>query len=231
MPERPIPRTIKFVAKYLEDLSNTKPVAEWAVDHIERIEHILYSYENLISTVNSVSNCSPLLEAMPNIKRLKATLKGKGLPRFAEMSQGNFALGLREAKCPMLYGQKNKYSDPTTLTHEDISYAIATPSMDTSPEALAVGMIGHLGERTFFQWARKNGYIPKGGWKKDYLLQALNESLMLKLTRGEKPYLSHFFLEPNTKGGLGWLNKDKLNTFKTRVREIQQNGDYFTNTQ
>lgn len=158
------------------------------VEEIERAEHILCSYKGLISTINSISNYSPLLEAMPNIKRLKATLQGNDLPDFAAMYQGQ---EIDDGVC-----------------------TITTPSTETIPGALTVEAIGRFVERTFFQWAKKNGLVPKGGWKKEDLLQALDESLMLKLIRGEESVLSHFFLKPNN---------GRLKTFAAKVEYFQQN--------
>ena len=127
-------------------------------------------------------------------------------------------LGLSEAIDPMIAGQKIKKGE-IEPTNENKQYAIGTPSMDTTPKALAFGTIGHILERSYFNWARENGFEPENGWQKDMFLHAAVEMVMLHLAAddkyiiGENPLIDCFMLK-NEKGGLGWLNEKKVNQFK-----------------
>ena len=213
-------RVIDVSGRFLSGLDKSQAVTRWAIENRGTLEHHLEGYNELIARLNRIPVDSPLLESMSKTKRLKETLNGEPLPTLDEMSQGNFGQALMEARGPMLHGQKIKRGEITEPTSDDKAYAIGTPSMETADEVLAVGTAGHLAERTFFQWARKKGLIPDGGWKKDDWLQALDEGLMLLLAEGATPHLTSFFVKSNKEGGLGWLNGQKVKSFKEKVSPI-----------
>lgn len=213
-------RTLEISAKFLGKLDNSQKIFAWAKDRYWAFEVILNGYEQITDVLNSIPEHSRVLEVMPKTRLLKETLNGIKIPYFRDISFGNFAKGLMEARAPMLMGQKIKKGEIIRPTQKEKNFAIGTPSMDTTPSALAVGTIGHLSERTFFQWARKQGFSPNGGWKKDDLLQSLDEGLMLMLARGERPILNDFFTKSNFEGGLGWLNEEKVQKFKMKLDSL-----------
>ena len=212
-------RTVLVTARFLKKLDNSQRVFDWAKDRYWAVEIILNGYEQLTDVLNSIPDRSRILGVMPKTGVLKETLNGIKIPYFRDISSGNFAYGLMEARGPMLMGQKIKNSEivPTQIEKD---FAIGTPSMETTPSALVVGTVGHLSERTFFQWARKNAFAPEGGWKKDGLLQAFDEGLMLMLARGERPILTDFFTKSTFEGGLGWLNDEKVEKFKMKLDNL-----------
>lgn len=120
----------------------------------------------------------------------------------------------------MLHGQRFKKGVVLEPTGEDTRYAIGTPSMETSDEALAVGTAGHLAERTFFQWAREQGLSPEEGRKKDDWLQALDEALILLEAEGKKPHLRDLLIKQNSEGGLGWLDEQKVKGLKEKMQPL-----------
>lgn len=213
-------RVIEVTGKYLSKLAQLPTVTNWAAENTHVLEKDLAGFDELVTRLNTIPTGSPLLDIMPKTKKLKDTLGDNPLPTLEVMSQGNFGHALMEARGPMLHGQKIKVGEISEPTPTDKAYAIGTPSMVTSTRALAVGTEGHLAERTFFQWARKSNLEPEGGWKKDDWLQALDEGLMLLLAEGITPHLTKFFIRPNTEGGLGWLNKQKVKDFKQKVLNI-----------
>ncbi len=215
-------RVIDVAGRYLKDLERAKAVTQWARENKKTLERHLEGYDELIARLNQVSDNSPLLEVMPKTKKLKGAMKGTPIPTLNEMVDGNFAFGLMEARKPMLHGQKIKSGEINDPSDDDKSYAIGTPSMDTTDEALAIGTAGHLAERTFFQWVRKQNLVPEDGWIKDDWLQALDEGLMLLKTEGKEPHLTQYFVKQNNEGGLGWLNEEKVKEFITKATPLLQ---------
>ena len=213
-------RAIEVTGRYLGKLEKAPEVVQWTLDNKERLEEHLAGYDELITRFNQVPSSSPLLEVLPKAKKLKGILGNTPLPTLNEMAEGNFAAGLIEARKPMLLGQRIKSGKVDKPTAEDRQYAIGTPSMETSDEALAVGTAGHLAERTFFQWARKQNLTPSEGWKKDDWLQVLDEVLILTEAEGKKPHLRDFFVRQNNEGGLGWLNEQKVAHLKNKIRPV-----------
>ena len=210
-------RVIDISGRFLSGLDKSRAVTKWAIENKDTLERHLEGYDELVARLNGIPNDSSLLEHMPKTRKLKGVLGATLLPTLNEMSQGNFGHALMEARNPMLHGQRIKRGEMTEPTPSDKAYAIGTPSMETNSEALAVGTAGDLAERTFFQWARKRDLTPDGGWKKDDWLQALGEGLMLLLTEGKTPHLTHFFIKSNKDGGLGWLNEQKVEDFRRKV--------------
>jgi hypothetical protein len=221
-------RIIDISGKFLSGLEKAQAVTSWAVENKGIFERHLEGFNELITFLNNIPRGSSLLNIMPKTRVLKDVLNGEPLPTLGAMAPGNFANALREARDPMLHGQSIKKREIVDPTPQEKAFAIGTSSMETTPEALAVGTAGHLAERTFFQWARGKGRLPKNGWKKDDWLQALDEGLMLMLFEGKIPHLTPFFIQSNDKGGLGWLNEQKLedfhskfvSLFKTKTRRV-----------
>ncbi len=215
-------RVINVAGRYLKDLEKAKAVTQWARENKKTLERHLKGYDELAARLNQVSDNSPLLKVMPKTKKLKGAMKGTLIPTLNEMVDGNFAFGLMEARKPMLHGQKIKTGEINDPSDNDKFYAIGTLSMNTADEALAIGAAGHLAERTFFQWARKQNLIPENGWIKDDWLQALGEGLMLLKAEGKEPHLTQHFVKQNNEGGLGWLNEEKVREFIVKASPLLQ---------
>ena len=215
------PRVIEVTGKFLGGLEKASEVSAWAKDNLNRVEEFRQGYDELIGLMNDVPGDSPLLAVMPETGKLKRLLDKQKLPLTEEMADGNFALALLEARGPMIYGQKIKQGEITQPSDEDRQYAIGTPSMATSIEALVVGTMGHLIERTFFQWARKHGFNPEGGWKKDDFLHALMEVTLFRLAQEKSLLLIDYFLHSNAEGGLGWLTLDKIDKFNNQLVQLE----------
>lgn len=213
-------RAIDISTVYLRGLDKSSAMRKWAFENKTTLEKHLDGYDEIVARMNDISADSQLLECMPKTRRLKKALSGQNIPLLEGMSQGNFGLGLIEARKPMLHGQRIKKNEISEVTADDKIFAIGTPSMNTSIEALVIGTAGHLAERTFFQWARKNKLQPEEGWIKDDYLQALDEGLMLLIVEGKKPHLASFFINSNSDGGLGWLNQQKLDAFRQKITSI-----------
>lgn len=219
--------TVDVSARYLKGLDSSGAMAEFVLRKVDYVNDVFGGYNQLVSTFNSIPLDSPLLEIMPKTARLKALLKGTDLPGVPQVFEGNFAQGLFEARPRMLMGQEIKKGRKVNPTQEEKNYAIRTPSMDAPPGVLTVGTIGHLCERATFVWARKNGFNPEGGWKRDDWLQAMDEALMLMWAKREYPLLYNFFVKPNVEQGLGWLNELIVGEFKKRAELFLRNVSKF----
>ena len=212
-------QVIDFTAKKLEKLDNAVRVADWAREHVDEVNVFEQGYNALIFAFNAYDNTVEL-EMMHRTNVLKQLLQGIPLPETTEMSTLDYVKGLRDARDPMIFGQKIKNGICVDSNGNDLHYAIGTPSMDTTDEALVVGTMGHLIERTFFQWAKRHGIEPKGGWEKDMFLQALGEILLLELTQEKVPVLYRFFVKPNNEGGLGWISPEQIKEFNRRLSQL-----------
>lgn len=221
MPERIDERIIDVTARFLGGLERSEEVVGWAMEHQADLETFLVGYDELIHGFNQIAPIATVLDIMTETKKLKEIL-GTPIPTVEEMSVGNYAHALMEARGPMLTGKSIKKGDISHPTDAQREYAIGTTSMDTTHEALAVGTMGHLIERTFFQWAKKNELIPpEGKWKKDMFLQVLDEVVMLWLSfEGPGSTLADYFINPNDKGGLGWISAKKLRSFRAELKNL-----------
>ena len=212
-------RIIDFTQRKLKKLDNAGKVAVWARDHVSEVNSFEQGFNDLISAFNAYNDVFDL-DIMHRTNCLKRLLNGVPIPFTTKMSYWDFKRGIRDAYGPMIYGQNIHNGNHSDLNSEDELYAIGTPSMDTTDEALVVGTMGHLIERTFFQWAKRHGIEPKGGWEKDMFLQALGEILLLELTQEKVPVLYRFFVKPNNEGGLGWISPEQIKEFNRRLSQL-----------
>ena len=213
----------------LSDLDNSENVLEWVMGNPERTQEFLDFYDALVKKMNMIPGEHGVLEIMPATKKIKDLLGNNTIPLTGDYKGFGGAriihAGLTEARDPMLVGQQITTGDIASPTSKDYDYAIGTPSMDTSPDVLAFGTMGHVLERTFFNWAREKGLEPEGGWEKDMYLHAIDEIVMLHLASdsdfkpGEYPIIDYFIL-PNDENGLGWLNKDKVKQFEVDLWRV-----------
>lgn len=100
-------------------------------------------------------------------------------------------------------------------TEENSLAAIGTPLYPAPLMPRIIGTAAHLMERTFFQWASKQGiYPPSGEWVKDDWLHAMKEVLLLDIyghyIKDKDSKLIPVFLE------LGWLSREKMEDFNRR---------------
>jgi hypothetical protein len=212
----------------LKLMKRASEAAEWARNNQETVMNIIHGYDELITWFNETEDNNPALEIMPVAKKLKETLGGKKLPTSEQLHDFSgtrrFVEGLHTSVGPMVAGQTNKEkaNRGTNLTPTEIKYAIGTTSMNIPTEALVVGTIGHLYERTLMAWMTSEGINPSGGHEKDDVLQALDQTLMLMHEEGTTSELFDYFIKPNSEGGLGWLNQKDLDKFHTDLESLSR---------
>jgi hypothetical protein len=216
IPERVVNTTLRFFSKH----HKSDRVSRWLEEegNLDTLDEILIGYDRLISAFNKISPRASIVDIMPKTRALHNILDGRAIPTIKEMSEGNFVSALFDARDPIMLGEKIKNGSLPNPSQEEIQYAIGTPSMDTATEAIVVGTVGHLVERTFFKWTESINLVPKGVLKKDDFLQALDEVVMLhNISEGEDLPLTEYFLTPNSEGGLGWISEDKIRHFNQEV--------------
>lgn len=212
-------KLITFTARKLDFLCNAKRVKEWALVHLVEVEQFEEGYNELITTFNKYSGYT-YFDFMPRTHILKYILNGRPLPFTSEMNGFMIIGGLKDARQPIFLGQRIRKGDCKNPDGDFKQFAIETPSMDTTEDALVVGTMGHLIERAFFRWALKQGIEPKGKWEKDMLLKALGEILLLENAKENSLLLFPYFTKPNSEGGLGWLSRDAIAAFHTKLANL-----------
>ncbi len=164
---------IDSTTRRLSSLDREHDVGQFAREHPQRVEAGVQAFGVLIDTFNNISVDDPVMEIMPKAAGLKKLLGGLKLPTIEEMRSSRewtvrFKHGLEEASEAMLKGQKDKGRKDPLFSNEE---KIGSASMDTRSEALLVGVIGHLIERTIFQGVDIEGHE----WKKDEILHPLDD--------------------------------------------------------
>lgn len=225
-------KVVEITTQFLSGLENAPEVGEWAREHPEEVAKIVGGYNQLIIGFNRLGSRTKLMKAMSLTSRLKEVLTRPAsdteeedalevvrIPDIQTMSDGNFGKALIEARPRMLAGQAIAQGENPDPTAADTAYAIGTTSMDTTAEALAVGTIGHIVERVFFNWARENGFEPEGGWQKDMFLQAMDEVVLLYMGSGEAEglTLTEYFTKTTEGGGLGWIRPERVEEFEAAM--------------
>lgn len=211
----------RSVERRLDFLERSKEMLTWVEENPEKTLKFINGYDSLIKKLNEIPYDMSILSAMPAVKRIKDTLNDEKVPTSTNFDGFSglrlIASGLKSAEEPMQKGQEIK--DSTNITVDEKSFAILTPSMNTGDDALVFGTLGHLWERTFFEWAEKRDSIPVGGWEKDNFLHALGEIVMMQIEivspdkiKAKYPYFS-YFTNSTKDGGLGWINQRKIEQF------------------
>jgi hypothetical protein len=91
-------------------------------------------------------------------------------------------------------------------------HAILFGTRVKSPQAYLTGLAGHLAERGVV-----NGF-PGRNWRKDHLLHAVDEGVLLAQIRGlETDLLHQYFTLPIEEGGLGWISPEIEDEFNKTV--------------
>lgn len=225
--ERLLP--IESVAKRLGFLEQSGRVVTWIGEHRSEIEPLIFKgFNELIDRFNRLrrsdaSKLAPIL-GTGKVWELKGVLGGSPLPRLEEIGAKEVLLGVNESRSLMAYGQevgKGVVAD----TSGDKKRAILAPNLQTSEKALAVGIAGHLIERSIFWYFEKKG-LTHHQWEKDDILCALEEMAMLmeaeyRIGKGPEPRLLKIFATPpsaDENGGLGWRKPEEVDEF---VRKYQ----------
>jgi hypothetical protein len=209
-------RTVDITASFLGRVDSSEEVREWIVENRYDFQQYMTEYDLLIKEFNRIPENAPILQQLPKARKLKELMNKEPLPTLDQMADGNFANALFASRKLILAGQ-NYAKGEVMPTQGQKDLAIGTPSYRTSPEARAVGTAAHLAERTFFEWADKNGIREKSKWKKDEWLHGLKDILLLLETKGTPLRLTELFLKPNNKDGLGWLTQDILDDARRRL--------------
>lgn len=209
---------VNSFSKRLGDLSNTPKAVEAYRNSPEELKTLFVDgFNQLINTFNGIKHDDPLLEIMPGTKNLKTALNGIEIPDIGELSPLSVVRGFKDAKNAMLEGQEAKNTGQKTERN-----AILIASSDAaSPTALFVGSAGHFMERACFDYFRKNGVNGiDGDWKKDEVLFALEECVVMLQTKfelgeiNEEPILAKIIAKPMSEGGTGWRKQEHLDKFK-----------------
>jgi hypothetical protein len=220
--------------KRLGELANTELVMEMVKGNEPEFARLLENgWNELITRFNRLTPNSPELEIMPGARALVQALEGKPLPEVARISARELIVGIREAREPMIAGQRIRRYE-LEASRENVAFAIGTPSMDTTPRALLVGTAGHLLERSLFAYLEARGVSGVGGrrrWHKDEILHALEDCLLLMNAEAtmegglaSRPILLDEIAQTNKEGGLGWRTPEQLQEFITQYRVLVMRG-------
>jgi hypothetical protein len=193
-----------------------KELSKQSQDYDVQLTHqLIKEFDAAIARFNELSRTqdSKLVSIMPRALALHHKLQGLCLPMIAEMSTGvsyckQFRMGMNHARRMM----KNAQDDNPNVGREDKILSIMA---DTKPESLLLVIVGHLMEQTLFQVFFDIG--DKQGWKKDDILMALDDVLMLMVSEGQHAQVAEIFgiiATPTTAGGIGWIKSERLQMFR-----------------
>src|SRR5579872_4142999 len=168
--------SIAPIARRLDALDKTPQMVE-AVKANPELEDVFYTgYGELIARFNTINSHEPALAIMPGVRNLKQRLKGIALPDLNIINARELVGGISEAREKMVMGQEIKQGI-IEATDDNRNEAIGSPSLDTSPAALAIGTASHILERAMFNYFRSKGIQL---WAKDEILFALEDLILLK---------------------------------------------------
>lgn len=175
------------------------------------LEGALREYDTLISNFNSYKLSDLEGEVTNKACQLKVTLNGTPLPRLGDMMKENYYVALIKSTKLMKMAMDIKKGE-LEKTADNSLVAIGTPLYPAPLMPKIIGTAAHLMERTFFQWADKQGIYPLSGeWVKDDWLHPMKEVLLLDIynhyTKEKNSKLIPVFLE------LGWLTRAKMEEF------------------
>lgn len=218
---------IDSVTRRLADLDATERVAGYARENeTELTETIVSGFNQAINRFNEFNAGSFELMFMPKSEALLDALRAEPIPRLENLPPRDIMSGIKEAQDPMLAGQKIKTGELEN-TPANNAYAIRTPSMDTSDEALAVGTAGHILERSLFSYFKKLGIDGiNGKWSKDDILFVIKECSLLVEAEyqdgltAEGSILFPVLTTSNDEGGLDWGSTEYVNNFMLGYHDI-----------
>lgn len=235
-PEKSI--KIRTLERHYRELAKAPAIARAALAESahyggETVESVVYKgYDDLIERFNGYCDQGQVYdELLPACIRLRSLLEGGTLPRIDDLSAKDLAVGVRESNQRMLEGQDNKrrQANGELVTQAQIDHAIGAPSVDTAPEALAVGVAGHIIERTIYAHLQKQG-LETNTWAKDTVLWALEEIAMFRHIVAEiygtidDPRLTNYFIQPagqDKLSGMGWRKQADLDAMKDTYQALE----------
>lgn len=214
---------IKTFEHQLEELDKASEIARYVLGSMENdsapnVEEVIYSgYDNLITRFTDYG--SPIHDALvPNVLTLKKLLGEHRLQNIEQLSAKDLLIGIKVSRNLMLAGQdiKNRKAKGKKVAHDEVVRAIGAPSVETHPEALAVGTAGHIIERTMMEHLRRSG-VDTTGWVKDQILWALEDLAVLSHVEslcgaGDESVLYKYFASAPSleNGGMGWRKPDNI---------------------
>ncbi|GEM_PF-2849573 len=232
---------VQTLAHQLRELDKAPDMARAVLASAESgpeddIEKMIYRcYGKLINLFNDFDTESIYDELVPKVVELKGLLGDTDLPALDELSARDLLSGVRASSNLMVEGQTNKRRRKAgqLITKAEIDHAIGAPSLDTTPEALAVGTSSHIIERTMMAYLAGHG-VDTSTWSKDQILWALEELAVLahaeNYTYGDDDMelFDYFISPPSTEagGGLGWRKATQVDEVCTRYQEIETTNKY-----
>lgn len=226
---------ISRAAHYLKDLEQVPAIAQAMLeptesDPTESMEALIYAgYDDLIDMFNRTSANDRMSELMPKFVELKDLLGEATLPQITELRATDYFRGMRVARGLMLEGQEHKRrrKNSELVTKAEKDHAIGAPSVDTSPDALAVGTAGHIIERTIMAHLKSMG-IDTTDWVKDQALWALEDLALVRHADAEtygnddNALFYYITMPPSSKtGGMGWRKQDQVDGAIEKYQEIE----------
>jgi hypothetical protein len=238
LPERR-PR-VEAVASRLDGLDRVPKIAQAIIesaanDPESSTEALIYNgYDQLVNLYNEVTTSDSyvhLEELIPHTTELKEYLGSQPLPLPEELSAKELVIGIRRAHEAMLYGQRIR-SYRRKYFKSESAKAIMAPSIPTALDSSAVGIAGHLYERTTFEALSRRG-IDTSEWPKDKILWALEELALLShaevATYGETEdradtLLFDIFTTPADEdgGGMGWRTAEQVQAMMTAYQDAER---------
>jgi len=230
---------IEAVASRLDGLDRVPKIAQAIIESAANnpeasTEALIYNgYDQLVNLFNEVTTSESyvhLEELLPHTTELKELLDTQALPLLEELSAKELVIGIRTAHEAMRYGQRIR-SYKRKYFKSESAKAIMAPSILTALDSSAIGIAGHLYERTAFEALSRKG-IDTSEWPKDKILWALEELALLShaevATYGETEdrvdvLLFDIFTTPADEngGGMGWRTAEQVQAMMTAYQDAE----------
>ncbi|OGK38978.1 hypothetical protein A3F34_02155 [Candidatus Roizmanbacteria bacterium RIFCSPHIGHO2_12_FULL_44_10] len=215
---------IGYVSRHLEGLPRRGQLAAYAFENRDELTATVFGGFNQLVDDFNTTDWSDLegevLHIMKGYQHLKNILGEVPLPRPSSLSDRELLLGTREATRLMRLSHQSLTGGglPDGVNAPD---TISTPLFPTSDHALVVGIASHIIERALFTRLRKIAKDiadPDHVWRKDDILHALQDMVLLRHTRSidgidDESALFEVITAPHSKGGLGWRREDQVDNF------------------
>lgn len=211
----------------LEFLDSADEMLAWDAEHHNETLRFMGFFDALARELNLIPDDHPILELMPATKLLKDVLGKRPLPThqdYAAMGGFKYLDSATDSLMgPLMLGQ-DLVKGNSQPTEELNSFAVKSPSLETTIEAKIFGLIGHITERKFFVWAEEQDFNVPHGWKKDMFLHSMGEIVMMQLAiggdKGSNSKYFDLFVKSSKEGGLGWLNKKQIKEFDRKLSKF-----------
>lgn len=230
---------VEAIASRLDGLDRVPKIAQAIIESAANdpeagTEALIYNgYDQLVNLFNEATTSDSykhLEELLPHTSKLKELLSGQTLPLLEGLSAKELIVGIRSARKAMLYGQRIRSYNRKYFKSESAK-AIMAPSIPTALDSSAIGIAGHLYERTAFEALSRKG-IDTSDWPKDQILWALEELALLHhaevATYGEADdrvdtLLFDIFTTPANEngGGMGWQTTVQVQAMVVAYQEAE----------